>query len=91
MIPLQTRKLVLARAKAGCEDCEESWNFAIGFSPELHHLHYNTVGNESPEDLAVLCRECHYGRHMAPGGFERDPEIVEDQWECYLHALWKDD
>jgi 5-methylcytosine-specific restriction endonuclease McrA len=42
-----------------CESC--------GVRPmeELHHLHYQTYGNESPEDMQGLCRFCHWMYHRA--------------------------
>jgi predicted HNH restriction endonuclease len=29
----------------------------------LHHLTYERVGNESDEDLRLLCKECHREAH----------------------------
>lgn len=29
----------------------------------VHHLHYNNVGNEGIRDCIVLCRECHKEKH----------------------------
>jgi len=26
---------------------------------EVHHRDYDCLGNETPDDLAVLCRKCH--------------------------------
>jgi 5-methylcytosine-specific restriction endonuclease McrA len=41
-----------------CERCEkESAPLA------LHHLHYDSFGNEQPEDVALLCAECHKEAH----------------------------
>lgn len=37
-----------------CERCGGE-----GVSLELHHVHYRTLGNEKPEDVELLCRECH--------------------------------
>lgn len=30
---------------------------------DVHHLTYERLGNELPEDLQVLCRECHDAAH----------------------------
>jgi 5-methylcytosine-specific restriction endonuclease McrA len=37
-----------------CERCG-----AENVSLALHHLHYRSLGNEQPEDVELLCRECH--------------------------------
>jgi 5-methylcytosine-specific restriction endonuclease McrA len=37
-----------------CESCGES-----SYALEVHHLTYERMGNESPKDLMVLCKECH--------------------------------
>lgn len=31
---------------------------------EVHHVTYERIGAELPEDLAVLCRGCHEGEHI---------------------------
>lgn len=30
---------------------------------DVHHLTYERLGNELPEDLQVLCRQCHDAAH----------------------------
>jgi hypothetical protein len=37
-----------------CKRCREG-----STSLELHHVHYRSLGNEQPEDVELLCRECH--------------------------------
>lgn len=35
-------------------------------NPELHHVRYDNIGNEKPEDVVVVCKYCHdklHGRH----------------------------
>ncbi|MGH2369964.1 MAG: hypothetical protein ACRDI2_17430 [Chloroflexota bacterium] len=32
---------------------------------EVHHLTYERLGDELPEDLAALCAPCHRGAHKA--------------------------
>jgi len=35
---------------------------------DLHHLHYQNVGNEQLEDLELLCRTCHAEVHRVTDG-----------------------
>ena len=74
-IPAATRRAVLERAHNECEDC-------YGDMPlELHHLHYNTQGEETPDDLVALCRSCHDDRHHDMfGEFWADPVAMRHQW-----------
>jgi hypothetical protein len=37
-----------------CERCREQ-----SVPLELHHVHYRSLGNEQPEDVQLLCGECH--------------------------------
>ena len=83
-IPQDVRRAVLDRARHCCEDCGATVRF------ELHHVSYQhpyldqIFGNEKPEDLAALCRNCHHERHMFWGVFYSDPDElagVEDQYE----------
>ena len=30
----------------------------------VHHLHYQSVGNEKNEDVVVCCRRCHFIEHL---------------------------
>jgi 5-methylcytosine-specific restriction endonuclease McrA len=63
-IPFETRVAVLERANEHCEYC--GCFIATGFTVclELHHLTYDRAyGNELPEDLMALCRDCHAGKH----------------------------
>lgn len=41
-----------------CEGC--GVNYA---QLEVHHTHYNSLGNESMRDLQALCRDCHQKVH----------------------------
>jgi hypothetical protein len=47
------RELIEQRGNR-CEQCGQE-----GGSLVLHHLHYKTLGNEQPEDVQLLCRDCH--------------------------------
>lgn len=40
-----------------CELCKSSKNI------QLHHLTYERLGNEQPEDVMVLCQKCHEKAH----------------------------
>jgi hypothetical protein len=63
-IPWATRVTALERANDHCERCNR---FISSYSAsrclELHHLNYERVGSELPEDLKALCRECHGKTH----------------------------
>lgn len=41
--------------------CKTCWRNGDDFTLELHHRHYNTWGNESPNDVTMLCQSCHDG------------------------------
>ena len=51
------RNIVLMRAKHKCEKCGSREHL------QTHHLNYNTVFNESLNDLILLCRNCHSRFH----------------------------
>jgi 5-methylcytosine-specific restriction endonuclease McrA len=53
----QRRQVALDRAAGFCEDCGARESF------EVHHLTYKRKGNERPEDLVAVCRQCHKERH----------------------------
>jgi len=77
-IPAETRLAVLQRAQGFCEDC---WG---AYPLELHHLSYESVGCETPDDLDALCRECHKKRHIdLNGDWWNDPEEMAGSWYCY--------
>ena len=62
-IPLAVRIAVLERAAEHCECCGR---FFSSHAPglELHHLTYDRAyGEELPDDLMALCRDCHQGQH----------------------------
>lgn len=51
------RQHVFAAQGSDCIDCGNS-------ATDIHHLHYETLGDECPEnDLVPLCRDCHSKRH----------------------------
>ncbi len=67
------------RAGGRCEDCG-----ATDRPLECHHEDYNNPGAELPEELAMLCRTCHHGRHTdLNGDFWTDPLAMEEYWFTY--------
>lgn len=54
---------VYLRQGRSCKECKtplgrKGW--------QCHHLHYNTLGYESSEDVVVLCKACHGKQHETP-------------------------
>lgn len=49
----EKRQLLLVMADCRCERCGYRQDL------EVHHLTYERLGNELPDDLQVLCVECH--------------------------------
>ena len=47
------RRILLQRGQA-CEACGVG-----GIALELHHKTYDRLGCESPDDVSLLCHECH--------------------------------
>lgn len=54
----ETRADALDRADHKCESCGDSSG-----PLQVHHLTYERVGEEKPDDLQVLCRSCHAAEH----------------------------
>ena len=48
-----TRRAALMRAQNQCQECGETHGL------EVHHLTYKRLGHELPNDLRVLCEDCH--------------------------------
>jgi hypothetical protein len=57
---IQKRVEILQQANGLCEICSQPAN-------QVHHLHYRSIGNEQPEDLMAVCRECHELIHALAG------------------------
>lgn len=53
------------RSDYHCERCGKH-----SLKLDVHHLHYRTLGNETPEDVQVLCRLCHRLAHPEQEAFE---------------------
>lgn len=58
------KEQVKARDFNQCERCK------VGSHEVTHHLTYERIGHESPEDLLGLCRECH---KFLSGKSDHDP------------------
>ena len=50
-----------AAAGGRCEVCKQPSRML-----EVHHRHYETLGNEGRDDLLALCRGCHRAAHEGP-------------------------
>lgn len=61
---------IMALAGGACGQCGEP-------ADDVHHLHYRTIGNESPCDVIPLCRSCHIEQHP---GWEKI-RISRDVWQ----------
>lgn len=56
----QERRKKLYRDRGGrCEDCGRE----LGGRYHAHHTSYANVGNESLQELLLLCEDCHAKRH----------------------------
>lgn len=54
---LELRARVLRERGQRCEGCGVRWPLNV------HHLTYASLGSERMQELVVLCRACHEGRH----------------------------
>jgi HNH endonuclease len=48
------KRKVIEQRGSRCERCEQ-----VSASLHLHHVHYRSLGGEQPEDVELLCAECH--------------------------------
>lgn len=62
------KQFVLRRANHRCELC------GVSTALHIHHLHYSNIGNERPEDLVALCKNCHKATH-AYGRGPHPPQV----------------
>jgi hypothetical protein len=87
----------IKRAGGKCEDCRAEYRLrgaASGYmmwpAQEVHHLTYERVGNERPEDLVALCERHHLARHGVDPERDRElaamraAEAATPEWEPYL-------
>ena len=76
---LREKKLEACQHKCECEGgcCREA--------TQVHHLHYETLGNESSQDLQALCAKCHMSKSSKVRNFYGNPVrnccLVEGQQE----------
>lgn len=52
-------KLREQKAQEQNHQCGTCWRTSKEYVMELHHRHYDTWGNERPEDVVMLCVSCH--------------------------------
>jgi hypothetical protein len=64
---------VIEQRGSRCERCEQ-----VSASLHLHHVHYRSLGSEQPEDVELLCPECHTEADEARAAKSR-PKHVEPQ------------
>ena len=76
---LETRAVALKRAGSRCQVCSSTKLL------EVHHNTYENLGHEKPEDLCVLCDECHelYSKKIAS---QREEIVSADLFMMLLIA-----
>jgi len=97
-IPTETKKVVIRRSQYTCEECGcQSGDLT------MHHLRYFTEpdqygdselisGKETPDDIELLCWDCHKSRHRDPNGdYWHDPQEMEGEWAQFHNSCDKDD
>lgn len=62
MLDRQLAKTIWIRAKSLCERCGKAICRAR-WEGHIHHLTYIRQGNELPEDLELVCLDCHGESH----------------------------
>jgi len=87
------RKLLSWRGlpSRGIKKCERC-GFEAGSRKKfvVHHRHYRTFGNESPEDVCLLCLPCHTEIHDRADHFQLsldDIPFVDPEWEEKIRRL----
>ena len=60
------RAEMLALTEGTCEGCGVSESESLLLVLDLHHLCYDRLGWELPDDVRVLCRPCHENEHGHP-------------------------
>ena len=82
MVGQSLRHKIMQRCNGCCEECGGNVELT------LHHLHYDSVGFESQDDLAALCWDCHKSKHVDPAGvYWRDPQEMQCHWSYYYEEL----
>jgi hypothetical protein len=75
------RKLVLRRAEYRCERCDKRGAL------EVHHRTYCRLGDESSDDLEVLCPACHRAERLPHNLRKR---VLEQLGQLRLFDRWVD-
>lgn len=57
---LRMKRMIHAKYNNECQMCHKKLK---GRERNVHHLTYERIGNELPEDVTLLCRECHQKVH----------------------------
>lgn len=65
----EKRKAKLETCNSKCE-CEGG---CVREATQVHHLHYDTLGNENMEDLQALCSKCHMSKSSKVRNFYGNP------------------
>jgi len=55
------RRFIIQKDNNTCQHCFRK--FASGFL-HVHHIHYRSLGKEKPEDVLLLCQDCHHEEHV---------------------------
>ncbi len=88
-LPAKTKSAVLRRAGNKCECCKRPglWPSTLA----IHHRTYARWGFEEPQDLLVLCSDCHRGKHADGDDWWNDPEqrdaVHGETCEMIEHAM----
>ena len=57
------RDYILKLGNYTCEKCLKSKEKYPRLILNVHHIHYNSLGNEGRHDLMILCSKCHKKEH----------------------------
>lgn len=68
------KRKVIEQRGSRCERCEQ-----VSASLHLHHVHYRSLGSEQPEDVELLCPECHTGADEARAAKSRPKHVVPEE------------
>lgn len=82
--------LAIKKANNACENC-----FKDKVKLSVHHLNYENFGNESIDDLMVLCDDCHHildkdkrsKRWSFCSNHRGHPNILESYQVCCIQCL----
>jgi hypothetical protein len=72
-----TKENKLKLAGYRCERCGVT---SEAIKLNVHHIHYRTLNQEKPEDLQVVCDDCHR---------KADKDRVESDWDKAIKYFWR--